>query len=165
MPLGVVVRQAAVLAVCLVMSVAIAPSAGADPNSDPAPPTAVPPDGQVPSGDPATVNTPDDWILGLSARDEMQLPVPPLTTAVWSREYIASGTFAGSLIGPEKPEASSRLVMRLAAESTLSTSNGVTMAGSAGITPSLTASGPLGVANDCSAAGCHAGSRRGQRGA
>ena len=38
------------------------------------------------------------WTLTLGAKDEMQIPVPPLTTATSSREYLASGTFTGSLI-------------------------------------------------------------------
>ena len=54
----------------------------------------------------------------LGAKDETLIPVPPLTTAISSREYLVSGTFAGSLIGPEEPRESSRSVMRSVAEST-----------------------------------------------
>jgi hypothetical protein len=137
MPLAVVVRRAAVLAVCLVMSVTAVPPAGAQPDTDP-PPGAVPAEvGRVPSGDPATVKTPDGWTLGLGARDEMQVPVPPLTTAISSREYLASGIFVGSLIGPEQPRGELEVGYQIGCGIDMSTSNGVTMAGSAGITPSL----------------------------
>jgi hypothetical protein len=145
MPIAVVLRRAAVFAVCVVISATIAPSAGADPNSDPAPADAVPPaDGRVPSGDPATVTTPDGWTLTLGAKDEMQIPVPPLITAISSREYLASGTFTGSLIGPEEPRGLLEVGYEIGCGIDMSTSNGVTLAGSAGITPSLGVSGPLG---------------------
>ena len=145
MPMAAVLRRAAVFAVCVVISATIAPSAGADPDSDPALPGAGPPaDGRVPSGDPATVNTPDGWTLTLGAKDEMQIPVPPLTTATSSREYLASGTFTGSLIGPEEPRGVLEVGYEIGCGIDMSTSNGVTMAGSAGITPSLGVSGPLG---------------------
>jgi hypothetical protein len=94
-------------------------------------------DGRVPSSDPATVKTPDGWTLGLGARDEMQVPVPPLTTAISSREYLASGIFVGSLIGPEEPRGQLEVGYQIGCGIDMSTSNGVTMAGSAGIIPSL----------------------------
>ncbi|MGO8938012.1 MAG: MspA family porin [Mycobacterium sp.] len=138
MPLAVVVRRAAVLAVCLVMSLTIAPSAGADPDSEPAPPdAAAPADGRVPSADPAILSTPDGWRLALGARDEMQLPVAPLTTAVSSREYLSSGTFVGSLTGPEQPRGVLEVGYEIGCGIDMSTSNGVTMAGSAGLNPGL----------------------------
>ena len=139
MPMAAVLGRAAVFAVCVVISATIAPSAGADTDSDPAPV-----DRRVPSGDPATVNTPDGWTLTLGAKDEMQIPVPPLTTATSSREYLASGTFTGSLIGPEEPRGVLEVGYEIGCGIDMSTSNGVTMAGSAGITPSLGVSGPLG---------------------
>ena len=139
MPMAAVLRRTAVFAVCVVISATIAPSAGADTDSDPAPA-----DGRVPSDDPATVNTPDGWTLTLGAKDEMQIPVPPLTTATSSREYLASGTFTGSLIGPEEPRGVLEVGYEIGCGIDMSTSNGVTMAGSTGITPSLGVSGPLG---------------------
>ena len=146
MSVAVVLRRAAAFAVCLVISATIAPSAGADPDSDPARPNAVPPaDAQVPSGDAATVTTPDGWTLTLGAKDEMQVPVAPLTTAISSREYLASGTFTGSLIGPEEPRGVLEVGYEIGCGIDMSTSNGVTLAGSAGITPSLGLSGPLGL--------------------
>src|SRR5262245_64992819 len=76
MPIAVVLRRAAVFAICIVISATFAASAGADTDSDPAHADAAPPaGGRVPSGDPATVNTPDGWLLTLGAKDEMQLSV------------------------------------------------------------------------------------------
>src|SRR5271156_2426290 len=144
MPLTVVIRCAAVLAVCLVMSLTIAPLSRADPDSDAARTTAaLPADGQVPSSDPAIVKTPDGWTLGLGARDEMQVPVAPLTTAISSREYLSSGIYVGSLIGPEPPRGELEVGYEIGCGIDMSTSNGVTIAGGAGITPSLGLTGPL----------------------
>jgi MspA len=135
---AVAVRRAAVLAVCVVMSVTTASSTAADPNPPPAPPDAAPPaDGRVPSGDPATVNTPDGWTLILGARDETQIPVAPLTTAVSSREYLASGTFLAFLKGPEEPRGVLEVGYEIGCGIDMSTSNGVTMAGSAGVNPGV----------------------------
>ena len=131
-----VVRRAAVVAVCLVLSLISTPSSGADPNS--APPDAAPgSDGRLPSNAPAILRTPDGWTLGLGAKDESQIPVAPLTTAVSSREYLASGVFVGSLIGPEQPRGELEVGYEIGCGIDMSTSNGVTMAGSAGITPGL----------------------------
>jgi hypothetical protein len=143
-PVAVVLSRAAVFAACVVISAANAPSANADPDSDPASVATPPVDERVPPGDPATVNTPDGWTLTLGAKDEMQITVPPLTTAVSSREYLASGTFTASLIGPEEPRGVLEVGYEIGCGIDMSTSNGVTMAGSAGLTPSLGVSGPLG---------------------
>jgi MspA len=144
MPLAVVIRRAAVLAACLIMSAAVAPLSRADLDSDPAPPQATPPaDGRVPSADAAIVNTPDGWRLALGAKDEMQVPVAPLTTAISSREYLSSGIFVGSLTGPEQPRGELEVGYEIGCGIDMSTSNGVTMAGSAGVTPSLGLTGPL----------------------
>ncbi|MBV9514407.1 MAG: MspA family porin, partial [Mycobacteriaceae bacterium] len=76
--------------------------------------------------------------------DEMQVPVPPLTTALSSREYLASGIFTGSLVGPDDPRGILEVGYEIGCGIDMSTSNGVTLAGSGGITPSLGVSGPLG---------------------
>lgn len=145
------------MAVSVVLTAALAPPAGADPDDDAAPAEAVtavaaapaaPPapaaDGPVASGTPATVNTPDGWTLALGARDESQVPVAPLTTAVSSREYLASGTFVASLVGPEEARGLLEVGYEIGCGVDMSTSNGVTLAGSSGITPSVGLSGPLG---------------------
>ena len=136
-PIAVVVRRVAVVAVCLVMSVTMAPPAAADPDAEPAAAEAPPTDGQVPSADSATLNTPDGWILTLGAKDESQVPVAPLTTAVSSREYLASGTFVASLKGPEPPRGVLEVGYEIGCGIDMSTSNGVTMAGSQGLSPGL----------------------------
>ncbi|WP_445164588.1 MspA family porin [Mycobacterium sp. Dal123C01] len=131
-----VVRRGAVLAVCLAMSVIVAPAAGGDPEAEPVAASA-PNDGRVPSNPPATVNTPDGWILGLGAKDEMQAPVAPLTTAVSSREYLSSGIFVGSLRGPELAQGLLEVGYEIGCGIDMSTSNGVELGGNAGLTPSL----------------------------
>jgi hypothetical protein len=143
MPIAAVVRRAAVLAVCLVVTASMAQPAGADPDANP-PPGAVPPaDGFVPSGEPARVNTPDGWILALGAKDERQLPVAPLTTALSSREYVSSGIFVGSLVGPEAPRGTLEVGYQIGCGIDMSTSQGVTIGGAAGINPGLGYTGPL----------------------
>jgi hypothetical protein len=138
-PKTVVVRRAAVVAVCLVMALMTAPPTNADPDTEVEPVAAADPpaDGQVPSNPPATVTTPDGWTLGLGAKDEMQVPVAPLTTALSSREYLSSGIFVASLIGPEQPRGDLEVGYEIGCGIDMSTSNGVTMAGSAGVTPAL----------------------------
>ena len=97
-------RFAILAVICLSIPIATAPLTAADPNADPplipvadsAPP---PPDGAVLSGDPDIVTTPDGWTLTVSARTETQVNVPPLTTALSSREYLVGGTFTGSVTG------------------------------------------------------------------
>jgi MspA len=133
----VVVHRVAVVLVCLAMLVTTAPSTRADPEVDPAAATAPAVDGQIPSNPPATLNTPDGWTLGLGAKDESQVPVAPLTTALSSREYLSSGIFVGSLIGPEQPRGELEVGYEIGCGIDMSTSNGVTMAGSAGITPGI----------------------------
>jgi MspA len=97
-------RFAILAVICLSIPIATAPLTAADPNADPplipvadsAPP---PPDGAVLSGDPDIVTTPDGRTLTVSARNETQVNVPPLTTALSSREYLVGGTFTGSVTG------------------------------------------------------------------
>ena len=97
-------RFAALAAICLLASAKTPPLAAADPNPEPpvipvantGPP---PPNGAVASAEPGVVTTPDGWTLTVSAKGETQLPVPPLTTALSSREYLVGGTFTGSVTG------------------------------------------------------------------
>lgn len=92
---------AALIVVGAIMTPAPYASAAPEP---PLPPVegeteAVPDTGNVPSAEPAVVTTPDGWELKLAAKDETQLPIPALTTATTSREYLAGGTFTGSIGG------------------------------------------------------------------
>ncbi|WP_370333886.1 MspA family porin [Mycolicibacterium hippocampi] len=66
------------------------------PVADAGPP---PPPGVVASGAPGVLDTPDGWRVEVFARDESQLPVAPLTTAISSREYLVGGTFVGRVTG------------------------------------------------------------------
>ena len=132
-----VIRRAAVVAVCLVMAVTTAPSTRADPDVAPAAAAEAPADGQVPSADPAIVNSPDGWRLALGSKDEVLLPVAPLTTALSSREYLASGIFVGSLKGPEPPRGVLEVGYMIGCGIDMSTGNGVEIGGGAGVTPSL----------------------------
>jgi len=137
-PLAVVARRAMAVAVCLVLSVTLAPSTVADPDAGPVPPEAAPAaEGSLPSSPPTVLTTPDGWTLGLGARDERQVPVAPLTTALSSREYISGGTFVGSLIGPEQPRGLLEVGYEIGCGIDMSTSNGVTPGGSTGVIPSL----------------------------
>jgi hypothetical protein len=90
----------AALAACSLIPLGTAPVALADPPADDAGP---PPDnGVVASADPGIVTSPDGWVLTVTAKDETQLPVAPLTTAVSSREYLVGGTFTGTVTGGGK---------------------------------------------------------------
>jgi hypothetical protein len=101
-------RYAMLAAVCMLIPVGTAPLASADPPPPPdpaaqpvadvgAPPP--PPDWAVPSGPPGVLNTPDGWNMTVTAKDERQEAVSPLTTALSSREYLVDGTFTGSVKG------------------------------------------------------------------
>jgi MspA len=104
-------RFATLAAVCTLVPVGTAPLAAADPVPPPAPvapaaDTAPPPDagppgdtGAVASEVPGIAHTQDGRTLTVSAKDETQLPVPPLTTALSSRDWLVGGTFLGNVTG------------------------------------------------------------------
>jgi hypothetical protein len=97
-------------------------------------------DGRVDSSPPSTTHTPDGWTLTLSAKDETQRVIAPLTTAISSREYEVGGIFNGSLSGPDEdgtPEGTLEVGYQIGCGIDMSTSNGVTLTGSVGVTPSL----------------------------
>jgi hypothetical protein len=124
-----------------------APAAGADP--DPAAPDAAQPvaaeaaappidDGRVESTPPATTKSPDGWTLTISAKDEIQLPAAPLTTALSSREYIVGGVYNGALTGDgSSPKGVFEVGYQIGCGIDMSTSNGVSLTGTAGINPSI----------------------------
>ncbi|MGE2727320.1 MspA family porin [Mycolicibacterium pulveris] len=117
------------------------------------PPDAPPPpdDGAVASTPPVVKEAPDGWRLELGAKDETQKPIPPLTTALSSREYVVGGTYTGKLSGPDdgtSPEGTLEVGYEIGCGIDMSTSNGVSLTGTAGINPSLgilgiDAAGPL----------------------
>ena len=101
-------RFATVAAVCILIPMGPAPLALADPPADPAvapadpavAPLPPPPDtGAVASEVPGIAKTPDGRTLIVSAKDEYQLPVAPLTTSLSSRDWVVGGTFMGSTTG------------------------------------------------------------------
>ena len=141
-------RHLAFAATCiLVGALGGAPVAGADP--DPAAPDAAQPvaaeaaappvdDGRVESTPPATTKSPDGWTLTISAKDEVQMPAAPLTTAISSREYIVGGVYNGALSGDgSSPKGVFEVGYQIGCGIDMSTSNGVSLTGTAGINPSI----------------------------
>jgi hypothetical protein len=97
-------RVVTVAAICLCPLVAPAPLTAADPDTYPPGMPASdsgpqPPDGIVASAAPGVATTPDGWTLTVSGINETEVSVPPLTTALSSREYLVGGTFTGSVTG------------------------------------------------------------------
>jgi MspA len=151
-------RVTAVLA-CLVVGVASAPPVIADPESDAsradaatsaeyatsADPAPAPPadDAMIPSAEPVSTKTPDGWTLAISSRDETLRPVPPLTTALSSRDYVVGGIFTGSLSGPDEARGIFEVGYQIGCGIDMSTSNGVTLAGTGGMTTSVGTAGPF----------------------
>jgi MspA protein len=142
----VLFRPLALLTACAVTCVLATPVASAEPDTEPvsadapAPEAAPVDDGRVESSPPTTTHTPDGWTLTLSAKDETQRVIAPLTTAISSREYEVGGTYNGSLVGPEEdepPEGTLEVGYQIGCGIDMSTSNGVTLTGSVGMTPSL----------------------------
>ncbi|HEX9834854.1 MAG TPA: MspA family porin, partial [Mycobacterium sp.] len=118
MTVGDVLRRGiTVLAVGGLLGCQSVATAAAQPEPEPVPvdaPVAFPPgpdglpplppvdEGHVESTPPAVTDTPDGWQITLSATDETQAPIPPLTTALSSREYVVGGTYSGTLRGPDE---------------------------------------------------------------
>jgi hypothetical protein len=114
-----VLRRAAVLAAIATLAAATAAAEPAPaPPAPPVPvaavpgpinpaaaPVGVPPidDGRVVSAPPATMTASDGATLTVSADDEIQQPVAPLTTAISTREYDVGGVFRGSVTGASEP--------------------------------------------------------------
>lgn len=147
-----------VLAAAFVLMAAAVGSAAAPATADPdAPPvdpaaaTVAPVDpaaGIVPPGEeaaidsapPATTTAPDGWTLTVGAKDEVLRSVHPLTTALSSRDYEVSGVFAGTMRGPdgaEPPHGVLEVGYQIGCGIDMSTSQGVTLTGSQGVTPSV----------------------------
>lgn len=83
---------------------AAAPASAAAPGgevADPAAATAGPPPdtGLVMSGPPGVAHLLDGRTLTVLAKDETQLPVAPLTTALSSRDWLVGATFTGETTG------------------------------------------------------------------
>ncbi|CRZ13189.1 MspA family porin [Mycolicibacterium neworleansense] len=94
----------------------------------------------VESTPPAHLKTPDGWNLTVSASDETQATVPPLTTAISSREYVVGGTYRGSMVGPDggdKPGGTLEAGYQIGCGIDMSTSNGVALTGTLGLNSSV----------------------------
>ncbi|MGV0837815.1 MspA family porin [Mycolicibacterium thermoresistibile] len=119
------------------------PAEDLPPEAEELPPEAAEPadPAAVVSTPPATVTTPDGWVLNVSAKDETQTPIHPLTTALSSREYEVGATFVGEITGPdgadETPEGVLEVGYEIGCGIDMSTSQGVSLSGSAGMNPSL----------------------------
>lgn len=120
-----------------------APTCWAEPDPVIAPVAAdapAPDDGRVMSPPPQMVDTPDGWTLTLAARDETQRHNAPLTTALSSREFVVGGIFDGTVRGPDdsdEPNGTIEVGYQIGCGIDMSTSNGVTLTGVAGVSPSL----------------------------
>ena len=145
-------RCVTLLATCAVASALMAPSASADPEVEPvveAAETAPAPEGVPPvegpvdlveSSPPATTKSPDGWTLTVSAKDETQRVIQPLTTAISTREYEVGGVFNAKMEGPdeaEPPQGTFEVGYQIGCGIDMSTSNGVVMSGSLGFSPGL----------------------------
>ena len=97
-------RLTAAAGCLLLVAVGDAGQAGADP-ADPAipavaeQPSEAPDTGVVVSAPPATAETLDGRTLTVTASNETQLPVAPLTTALSSRDWLVGATFTGTTTG------------------------------------------------------------------
>jgi hypothetical protein len=119
--------------------------------------TAPPPvdDGKVVSSPPETAKTLDGWTMTIGGKDETQLVIAPLTTAVSSREYVVGGTFTGSLKNPSGVPAPGKGVLEVGYQIgcgiDMSTGTGVLLGGSAGANAGLTTIGGFSVLGPVSA--------------
>ncbi len=94
----------------------------------------------IDSAPPATTTAPDGWTLTVGAKDEVLRNVNPLTTAVSSRDYEVSGVVIGSLRGPDgsaPPRGVLEVGYQIGCGIDMSTSNGVSLTGTQGVTPTL----------------------------
>src|SRR5262245_32257303 len=108
-------RTLVFMATFAVACTVIAPSASADPEAEPivdavetapapaeeAPPPELGPVDLVESSPPAVTKSPDGWTLTVSAKDETQRVIQPLTTAISTREYEVGGLFNAKMEGPD----------------------------------------------------------------
>ena len=87
-------------------------------------------DSRVASSPPST-STLEGVRLTISAKDETQTAVAPLTTAVSTREYVVGGVFTGSITGSAAPEGIFEVGYQIGCGIDMSTSGGVLVGGNA----------------------------------
>ncbi|MEI7545650.1 MAG: MspA family porin [Mycobacteriaceae bacterium] len=143
----------AATAIAVVASTGPASADPADPDIQPvAAAEATPPpvdDGKVVSSPPETAKTLDGWTMTVGGKDETQLVIAPLTTAVSSREYEVGGTFTGSLKDPSGAPAPAKGVLEVGYQIgcgiDMTTGTGVLLGGTAGGSAGLTTFGALSI--------------------
>jgi hypothetical protein len=93
-------------------------------------PAAAPPvaDGAVASNPPVT-STLEGVTLTISAKNETQQLVQPLTTAISTREYVVGGVFTGSITGSATPEGIFEVGYQIGCGIDMSTGGGVLVGG------------------------------------
>jgi hypothetical protein len=93
-------------------------------------PAATPPvaDGRVASNPPST-STLEGVTLTVSAKNETQQLVQPLTTAISTREYVVGGVFTGSITGSAAPEGIFEVGYQIGCGIDMSTGGGVLVGG------------------------------------
>ena len=87
-------------------------------------------DSRVASSPPST-STLEGVTLTISAKEETQTAVAPLTTAVSTREYVVGGVFTGSITGSAAPEGIFEVGYQIGCGIDMSTSGGVLVGGNA----------------------------------
>ena len=106
-------------------------------------------DGKVISPPPDSTKALDGWTISVGGKDETQLVIAPLTTAVSSREYEVGGTFFASFKNPSGASAPAKGVLEVGYQIgcgiDMSTGTGVLLGGSAGASAGLTTFGPLSI--------------------
>jgi hypothetical protein len=142
-------------AACFVVATMAAPLALAQPQPAPPPAPVLPPDmgavppaapvstmtpitGAVPSATSVSTVTPDGWTITVAGTDETQQPVPALTTAVSSREYVVGGTFTGLVSGNGRTQLTGGVLevgYQIGCGIDMTGGNGVELQGQAGLRP------------------------------
>ena len=145
------------VAVVAVAIIASGGTASADP-ADPAGPDIQPvaaaeaaphpvDDGKVVSPPPDTTKAMDGWTISVGGKDETQLVIAPLTTAVSSREYEVGGTFFAALKNPSGVPAPAKGVLEVGYQIgcgiDMTTGTGVLLGGTGGASAGLTTLGPV----------------------
>jgi hypothetical protein len=142
------------IAACSVVAAMAAPSALAQPQPAPPPAPVLPPDmGAVPPAPVSTMTpitgavssaasvstvTPDGWTISVAGTDETQQPVPALTTAVSSREYVVAGTFTGLVSGNGRTQLTGGVLevgYQIGCGIDMTGGNGVELGGQVGLRP------------------------------
>ena len=85
-------------------------------------------DSRVASSPPST-STLEGVTLTISAKEETQTAVAPLTTAVSTREYVVGGVFTGSITGSAAPEGIFEVGYQIGCGIDMSTGGGVLLGG------------------------------------